>query len=109
MAARVYKLVTGEEVIGQPENLDLSNADGPATAINLKKVRTITRLSMQTPQGVTFVNVLANYWASSPSDNLLLKVEHIVAHCEPEMELERTYTRDTCGIELSSSMPKGRA
>ena len=100
MAVRCYKLITGEEVIGQPEVME--------TAVNLKKVRTITRLSMQTPQGITFVNVLANYWGSSPSDNLLLKPSDIFQEVDPDPELERTYTKDTCGIELVSAMPKGR-
>lgn len=102
MATRLFKLVTGEELIGQVED---AGGIGPT---QLKRARTVTRLSMQTPQGVTFMNVLAPFLAGSPTDNLRLRPEHVILECDPDAELERVYLKEVSGIELATAIPRGR-
>ncbi len=101
MATRVFKLITGEEIIGQAH----PNVD----SIDVTRVRTISRLPLQGPAGVQFINVLAAYLGGSPTDNLRLKPEHILIECDPAPDLEAAYMKDTSGIELATAMPRGRS
>lgn len=115
MATRLFKLVTGEELIGQVSPpIEMMATDGPGyprtpTTVNVTRVRTVTRLSMQTPQGVTFMNVLATFLAGSPTDNLPLRPEHVIIECDPDAELERVYLKEVSGIELATAIPRGRS
>ena len=104
MAARIFKLITGEEIIAQ---LDSRTAEH----VELKRVRVISRLPMGNPNtgAVQFVNILTNYYGGSPhTDNLKLEPWHIMQEAEPEADLERIYIKEHSGIELASAIPKGR-
>ena len=94
MAIKLLKLITGEEVIAK-QDFDVAK-------YVLKDVRCVTRIPIQGPAGVQFVNVLAPYFGGAQkTDNLVLQPEHIVQMVEPDDELVKVYTKETTGIVVA--------
>jgi hypothetical protein len=96
MTVKIFKLTTGEEVIG---NEDGSSSNG----ITLKNPAVI--LMRQTPDG-KFSVALAPYMAYAEFGNVFIYNSGIVADCEPDIQMVNEYSRlYGSGIEIANTMP----
>lgn len=96
MTVKIFKLLTGEEVIGSEDSSD-------ATGIILKNPAVI--LMRQTPDG-KFSVALAPYMAYAEFGKVFVYKTAIAADCEPDVQMVNEYNRIYgSGIEIANTMP----
>jgi hypothetical protein len=96
---RLYKLVTGEELIA--DGVILKQGDMPlrkgALLFDLRRTRTVTRVP--TPQGI--VMLLVTFWSNSPETVLSIDCDRVLAQAEPSKALEDAFTQEVVGIQIA--------
>lgn len=96
MTVKIFKLLTGEEVIGSEES---SSSD----SITLKNPAVI--LMRQTEDG-RFTVALAPYMAYAEFGTVIIYKTAIAADCEPDVKMVNEYSRIYgSGIEIANTMP----
>jgi hypothetical protein len=96
MTVKIFKLLTGEEVIGTEEAQD-------SDSITLKNPAVI--LMRQTQDG-KFTVALAPYMAYAEFGTVIIYRTAIAADCEPDVQMVNEYSRIYgSGIEIANTMP----
>lgn len=96
MTVKIFKLLTGEEVIGSEETQDRDS-------ITLKNPAVI--LMRQTEDG-RFTVALAPYMAYAEFGTVIIYRTAIAADCEPDVKMVNEYSRIYgSGIEIANTMP----
>jgi hypothetical protein len=96
MTVKIFKLLTGEEVIGSEEAQDRDS-------ITLKNPAVI--LMRQTEDG-RFTVALAPYMAYAEFGTVIIYRTAIAADCEPDVKMVNEYSRIYgSGIEIANTMP----
>jgi hypothetical protein len=96
MTVKIFKLLTGEEVIGSEES---SSSEG----IILKHPAVI--LMRQTPDG-KFSIALAPYMAYAEFGRVFVYKTAVAADCEPDVQMVNEYNRlYGSGIEIANTIP----
>lgn len=96
MTVKIFKLLTGEEVIGSEEKQDRES-------ITLKNPAVI--LMRQTEDG-RFTVALAPYMAYAEFGTVIIYRTAIAADCEPDVKMVNEYSRIYgSGIEIANTMP----
>ena len=96
MTVKIFKLLTGEEIIGSEEKQDRES-------ITLKNPAVI--LMRQTEDG-RFTVALAPYMAYAEFGTVIIYRTAIAADCEPDVKMVNEYSRIYgSGIEIANTMP----
>lgn len=96
MSVKIYKLVTGEEVIGEESTSDREG-------VSLKNPAIILMRQMPDEK---FTVALAPYMAYAEFGTVHIHHRAIAADCEPSIQMVNEYNRIYgSGIEIASTMP----
>lgn len=102
MTVKIFKLLTGEEVIGSEEVQERGSR--LLDSVTLKNPAVI--LMRQTEDG-RFTVALAPYMAYAEFGTVIIYRTAIAADCEPDVKMVNEYNRIYgSGIEIANTMPK---
>lgn len=96
MTIMLYKLSTGEEVIGN----EASHADVENIAMIARPLIVVRALNQDGSFGVQ----LLPYFSATADIEILFYREHIIALCLPTKALESAYLQQTSGILLGGTL-----